>query len=219
VAALVLLVAARVAPAQPAADSLTPARQTALLRTPAASFWSAPAPDSAQLVLETSKGTIVVQLVRAWAPHGVDRLVQLARAGYFDDSRFYRVVGAFVAQFGLHRDPAIAQRWRTQRVRPDSVRTTNARGTLSFAQSSPRDRSTDLFINLRDNPRLDTLGFAPVGRVVEGMEVADALFFGYGDMPSSAAPVGNPRRFYGETNRWLDREYPKLDRIVTVRVR
>jgi peptidyl-prolyl cis-trans isomerase A (cyclophilin A) len=191
----------------------------ALLLNPAAAFWSARAPDSAVIELTTSKGVIAIMLYRAWAPAGVDRVYNLARGGFFDDSRFYRVVATYIAQFGLAGDPVIAQRWRSRRLKADSVRTTNARGTLTFAQTSPRDRSTDLFINLRDNPKLDTLGFAPVGRVIEGMEVADALFFGYGDLPSSAPPLGNPRRFYGEANRYLDKEYPKLERILTARVR
>jgi peptidyl-prolyl cis-trans isomerase A (cyclophilin A) len=196
-----------------------PPPQRAILRTPAAAFWATPAPDSAIIELTTSKGTIAVMLYRAWAPAGVDRVYNLTRAGFFDDSRVYRVVATYIAQFGLNADPRVAQLWRARRIRPDSVRTTNARGTLTFAQTSPRDRSTDLFINLRDNPKLDTLGFAPVGRVIEGLEVADALFFGYGDLPSSAPPTGNPRRFYGESNRYLDKEFPKLDRIISVRVR
>lgn len=207
------LAAARVVGAQPSAAQRT------LLRNPAAAFWSAPAPDSAVIELTTSKGVIAIMLHRAWAPAGVDRVYNLARGGFFDDSRFYRVVATYIAQFGLAGDPLIAQRWRSRRLPVDSMRTTNARGTLTFAQTSPRDRSTDLFINLRDNPKLDTLRFVPVGKVIEGMEVADALFFGYGDLPSSPPPLGNPRRFYGEANRYLDKEFPKLDRIVSVRVR
>jgi peptidyl-prolyl cis-trans isomerase A (cyclophilin A) len=195
------------------------APQRAALRTPAAVFWTTPAPDSTIIELTTSKGVIAIMLYRAWAPAGVDRMYNLTRAGFFDDSRFYRVVATYIAQFGLAGNPIIAQRWRNQRIRADSVRTTNARGTLTFAQTSPRNRSTDLFINLRDNPKLDTLGFAPIGKVIEGMDVADQLFFGYGDLPSSAPPTGNPRRFYGEANRYLDKEFPKLDRIITVRVR
>jgi cyclophilin family peptidyl-prolyl cis-trans isomerase len=99
------------------------------------------------------------------------------------------------------------------------VRTTNDRGTLTYAQFTPRDRATTLFINLRYNPSLDTLGFAPIGRVIAGMGVADSLYSGYGEIPASPAPLGNPRRFYGESNRFLDKEYPKLDRIVAIRLR
>jgi cyclophilin family peptidyl-prolyl cis-trans isomerase len=190
-----------------------------LLANPTAPLWRTPAPDTAVLDVATSKGVITIELIRAWAPHGVDRVFNLARAGFFDDSRFYRVVATYIAQFGLAGDPRVAQRWRLARLAPDSARTVNARGTVSFAQTSPRDRTTDLFINLRDNPNLDSLRFAPIGRVIAGMDVAEALHFGYGDLPSSPPPLGNPRRFYGEANRYLDREYPKLDRIDSVRVR
>ena len=198
---------------------LTPVQQRTLLLNPAAPYWRGRAPDTVVVELVTTKGQIAIQLLREWAPAGVDRFYLLARAGYFDDSRVYRVVATYIAQIGLAGDPSIARRWRPRHLPLDSVRSSNVRGTLTFAQTSPRDRSTDLFINLRDNPKLDTLRFAPIGRVIEGMEVADALFFGYGDLPSSAPPTGNPRRFYGEANRYLDKEFPKLDRILSARVR
>ena len=109
--------------------------------------------------------------------------------------------------------------WRRRSIRADSVRTSNARGTVSYAQFTPRDRSTTLFVNLRDNPRLDTLGFAPIGRVIGGMDIADSLTSRYGELPAMPAPLGNPRRLYAEANRYLDAEFPKLDRIVAIRVR
>jgi hypothetical protein len=90
---------------------------------------------------------------------------------------------------------------------------------VSFAQYDRNDRATDVFVNLRDNPDLDTLGFAPIGRVAAGMEVVDSLYGGYGDVPTMPPPVGNPQRLYGESNRYLDAEFPKMDRIVAVRVR
>jgi len=195
------------------------AQRRALLLAPTRSFWRAAAPDTVLVDVETSRGTITLELIRAWAPNGVDRFYNLARAGFFDDSRFYRVLPFYIAQFGHPGSPAVGATWRDRKLRPDSVRTTNDRGTLTYAQFTPRDRATTLFINLRYNPSLDTLGFAPIGRVIEGMGVADSLYSGYGEIPASPAPLGNPRRFYGESNRFLDKEYPRLDRIVAMRIR
>jgi cyclophilin family peptidyl-prolyl cis-trans isomerase len=206
--------AAAPAPAAP----LDSARRRTLLYWPTDPFWSTRAPDTALVDIETTRGPITVVLRRAWAPHGVDRAYNLARAGYFDDSRFYRVVDGFVAQFGLAGDPVIAGVWSRETLPPDARRASNARGTVTFAQFKPGDRTTTLFINLRDNARLDALGFAPIGRVVKGMAVADRLYAGYGERPMAAA---NTKRLYGESNAFLDAKYPKLDRVrkVTVRAR
>lgn len=197
----------------------TAAGRRALLLAPTRPFWRTQAPDTVVIDVETSRGTISIELIRAWAPNGVDRFYNLARAGFFDDSRFYRVLPFYIAQFGHPGSPAVGATWRDRKIRPDSVRTTNDRGTLTYAQFTPRDRATTLFINLRYNPSLDTLGFAPIGRVIDGLPVADSLYSGYGEIPASPAPMGNPRRFYGESNRFLDQAYPKLDRIIAMRVR
>jgi peptidyl-prolyl cis-trans isomerase A (cyclophilin A) len=210
--------ARRPAVAPPPAAPLDSARRRSLLYWPSDPFWATRAPDSVLVDIETTRGTITVMLRRAWAPNGVDRAYNLARAGYFDDSRFYRVVDGFVAQFGLAGDPAIAGVWNRETVPPDTRRASNARGTVTFAQLTPSDRTTNLFINLRDNSRLDALGFAPIGRVVKGMAVADRLYAGYGERPMAKA---NTKRVYAESNAFLDAKYPKLDRIrkVTVRAR
>jgi cyclophilin family peptidyl-prolyl cis-trans isomerase len=203
--------------AAPAAEApLDSARRRSLLYWPSDPFWKTPAPDTVLLDIETTRGPITVVLRRAWAPHGVDRAYNLARAGYFDDSRFYRVVAGFVAQFGLAGDPDIAGVWNRETVPADPRRASNARGAVTFAQRSPDGRTTTLFINLRDNARLDALGFAPIGRVVKGMAVADRLYAGYGERPMAKA---NTRRVYGEANAFLDAQYPKLDRILKVTVR
>ena len=208
---------ARPPAAAPAAEApLDSARRRELLYWPTDPFWSTRAPDSVLVDIETNRGTITVELRRAWAPHGVDRAYNLARAGYFDDSRFYRVVDGFIAQFGLAGDPVIAGVWNRETLPPDARRVSNTRGTVSFAQFKPGDRTTTLFINLRDNPRLDALGFAPVGRVVTGIAVADRLYAGYGERPMAPA---NTTRLYGEANAFLDAKYPKLDRIRKVTVR
>ncbi|MFN8580391.1 MAG: peptidylprolyl isomerase [Gemmatimonadaceae bacterium] len=198
---------------------MTAASRRAILRDPSRPFWKAKAPDTVAVDFQTSRGTFTVELVRAQAPNGVDRFYNLARAGYFDDSRFFRVVPFFVAQFGIAGDPAVARLWSLRRIPADSVRASNTRGTLTFAQNTPKDRTTNLFFNLRDNVALDSLGFAPIGRVVQGMEVVDSLYSAYGEMPVSKPPLGNPQRLYNESNRYMDKRYPKLDRIVSITIR
>ena len=213
-----LAIVGLLAAATHASPAQVPAQRHTTLYWPTDPYWATRAPDTAVVDIETTRGTITVVLRRAWAPNGVDRFYNLARAGYFDDSRVYRVVDGFVAQFGLAGDPAIARLWSEQRLPADARRVSNARGTVTFAQSTPSDRTTNLFINLSDNPRLDALGFAPIGRVVKGMAAADRLYAGYGERPMAQA---NTARLYGEANKFLDAKYPKLDRIrkVTVRTR
>lgn len=218
--ALLMLVVSASSAAQTASTDLTPAQRRVLLLNPARPYWKTRAPDTVTADIETSRGTLTVELIREWAPAGVDRFVNLARAGYFDDTRFFRVVPMYIAQFGIAASPAVTAAWRARRLPMDSVRQSNVRGTLSFAQYNPRDRTTNLFINLRDNTTpLDSLGFAPIGRVTQGIETADSLYAGYGEIPAMPAPLGNPRRLYAETNRYLDKEFPKLDRIVRITLR
>ncbi len=222
-----LVVASHAVPAQPRPRESAPATQApltaaqrrAVLMDPTRAFWKTRAPATASVDVETSRGTVTIELVREWAPAGVDRFYNLARAGYFDDSRFYRVIYGFVAQFGMAGNPAVAAVWRRRRLPADPVRESNLRGAISYAQFTPTDRTTNLFINLRDNPELDTLGFTPIGRVVEGMDVVDSLYTGYGELPSAAPPVGNLKRFNAESNRYLDEAFPELDRIVKMTTR
>jgi peptidyl-prolyl cis-trans isomerase A (cyclophilin A) len=197
----------------------TAAQRRAVLLDPKRPFWSAHAPDTVTADIETSRGTIQIELIRAWAPAGVDRFYNLARAGFFDDSRFFRVIYGFIAQFGVAGDPAIANLWGSRKLPADSARERNVRGTLSYAQFTPTDRTTNVFINMRDSPSLDALGFAPIGRVVQGMDVVDSLYAGYGEVPVTDIPPGNAERLYAESNKYLDANYPKLDRIVKITFR
>ena len=196
-----------------------PSLRRAVLLDPSRAFWSAHAPATVTVDVETSRGTFTLELIRAWAPRGVDRFYNLARAGYYDDSRFYRVIAGFIAQFGIAGDPAVARAWSTRRLPADAVREHNIRGTISYAQYKPTDRATNVFINLRDNPELDTLRFAPIGRVVKGMEVVDSLYAYYGEFPAADAPLGNPKRLAKESNKYLDEKFPELDRVIKVTVR
>ena len=202
-----------------AAGAQTPAQRKAQLLDTKRPFWSTKAPATVTADMETSRGTITIELIRAWAPAGVDRFYNLARAGYYDDSRFYRVIMGFVAQFGIAGDPAVNKAWSQKKLPADPLIEHNVRGTIAYAQFKPTDRTTNVFINMRDNPELDTLKFTPFGRVVQGMDVVDSLYAYYGDFPSADAPLGDPRRLYAETNKYLDVKFPSLDKILKITVR
>lgn len=175
------------------------------------------APDSFMVRFETSRGPFVVQAVRAWAPHGVDRFHYLVRHGFYDGVRFFRVVPGFVAQFGIHGDPAVSAVWRERRIPDDSVKQSNQLGFLTFASSGANSRTTQLFINRRDNRRLDAMGFAPIGRIVEGQAAADSLYEGYGEgPPRGAGPEQSLITSVG--NVYLERAFPRLDSIVRARI-
>jgi peptidyl-prolyl cis-trans isomerase A (cyclophilin A) len=184
---------------------------TAAGATTAATTAPATAPDSFKVDFETSRGQFVVQIDRALAPQGADRFYQLVDAHFFDDGRFFRVVPGFVAQFGLPGDPKLNAAWDTKRLPDDSVKASNLRGTIVFATQGPRTRTHQLFINLVDNARLDPMGFAPIGRVVEGMAAVDSLYSGYGDKPD---------QMYIQTlgNDYLNRMFPKLDYIKSAKI-
>jgi len=170
-----------------------------------------PAPDSFRVALSTSKGDVVVAVYKAWSPHGADRFYQLVSEGFFDDQRFFRVIPQYIAQFGASGDPERNDRWDDAKIPDDPRKETNARGTLSFAAEAPNTRSHQLFFNLKDNPKLDPQNFIPIGRVVEGMSVLDALYDDYGDTPKFrlVATLGN---------EYLQRMFPRLDYIRTARV-
>lgn len=190
----------------------------AALLTPDAVALAAPAPDSFAVILATSEGEIEIRVRRAWAPLGADRLHYLAQHGFFSGARFFRVLPGFVAQFGLSGIPAVDAVFEREAFADDPVATGNRRGTVVFATAGPDSRTTQLFVNLADNAQLDGMGFAPVGEVVRGMEVAERLHAGYGE----GAPYGpgpDQSRITREGNRYLLSAYPALDSIVSVLVR
>lgn len=170
------------------------------------------APDVFRARFETSKGSFVVEVQRAWAPHGADRFYNLVKNGYYDGTRFFRVLDGFVAQFGIHGDPKVAAVWRDRRIPDDPAVQSNTRGFVTYAMAGPNTRTTQVFINYGDNSRLDGMGFAPFGRVVEGMEVVDVLYSDYAEgAPRGSGP--NQARIQAEGNAYLDREFPKLDYV------
>jgi cyclophilin family peptidyl-prolyl cis-trans isomerase len=179
-------------------------------------FWAlaASAPDTFRVRLDTSKGPIVIEVHRDWAPLGADRFRELVDARYFDDSRFFRVVPGFIAQFGIPGDPAITQVWKDRRMPDDSARASNVRGMIAYAMTGPNTRTTQLFVSLVDNSRLDAQGFAPIGRVVSGMDVVDRIYGGYGESAGGGMRAGKQARMMEEGNAHLDRDYPRLDRLI-----
>ncbi len=169
------------------------------------------APDVFRARLETSKGDFVVEVTRAWSPAGADHFYNLVSHGYLDGVRFFRVIEGFMAQFGINGDPALAALLREDNILDDPVVESNTRGKMTFAKTSqPDSRSTQIFINLVPNTNLDALGFSPFGEIVEGMEVVDQLYSGYGEgAPRGAGP--DQTRIRMEGNTYLDAEFPNLD--------
>jgi len=164
------------------------------------------APPTFQAAFDTSKGRFVVEVHREWAPIGADRFYNLVKNGFFDDVRFFRVIEGQLAQFGMHGNPKVQEAWRDAVVRDDPVRHGNVRGSVSFASRGPNTRTTQLFINLRDNSAYDRLGFAPFAEVVMGIDVVDSLYGGYEERPEQ--PLIDE-----EGNAYLTREFPNLDYV------
>jgi peptidyl-prolyl cis-trans isomerase A (cyclophilin A) len=184
---------------------------------PAAAASEAAAPEVYRARFETSKGDVVIEAHRDWAPRGADRFHALVQSGYYDGVRFFRVLSGFMAQFGIHGDPAMSARWRARPIPDDPVRQRNTRGMVTFATAGPNTRTTQVFINYADNTPLDVQGFAPFGQVVEGMDVVDRFFAGYGEgAPRGAGP--DQGRIQAEGNAYLEREFPELDFIKTATI-
>jgi homoserine O-acetyltransferase len=176
------------------------------------------APSTFRVRLDTSKGPIVIEVHREWAPRGADRFHELVTSRYYDDTRFFRVVKGQWAQFGINGDPNVSARWRTATIRDDPARQSNVRGRVAFAFKDPDGRTTQVYISLRDNSYQDTQGFVPFGEVVQGMDVADALYSEYGESSGGGIRAGKQQQMFEEGNAFLDREFPKLDRIITARI-
>jgi cyclophilin family peptidyl-prolyl cis-trans isomerase len=200
---------------------LSPADRRALLLYPGDPEWQRPAPPVSYIRFETTKGVFVLELIRDWGPIGADRFYNLARLGYYNDTRFHRVNKNYIAQFGLNGDPAVNAAWKNQYLKDDPPRSDNKRGTFAFSMKgpgNPNTRNTQIYINLADNARNNVEPFTILGRVVEGMQVLDSLYSGYGE--NSGAGVRQGRQGPLETggNAYMDREFPLLDRTIRVTV-
>lgn len=190
----------------------------AALRNPRSGYWAEAAPGAFQVKIATTRGDFTIEGHREWAPRGADRFYNLARAGFFDDSRFYRVLAGYIVQFGIAGDPAVAQAWREERFPDDPPRQSNVRGTVAFAMTGPDTRTTQIYINLKDNPQLDGQGFAPFGRVSEGWSVVESLYAEYGAASGGGMRAGKQGPLFEGGNGYLDREFPKLDRLLSASV-
>lgn len=171
------------------------------------------APDTFKAQFTTTKGKVVIEVTRSLSPNGADRFYNLVKSGYFTDIAFFRVVPGFMCQFGIHGDPAVSAKWRDANIPDDPVKGSNTRGTITYAMSSaPNSRSTQFFINFKDNTFLDSRGFSPFGKVTEGMDVVDKINDEYGE----GAPAGNgpnQGRIQMEGNTYLKKDFPNLDYI------
>jgi peptidyl-prolyl cis-trans isomerase A (cyclophilin A) len=187
------------------------------LLDPGAPEMNLEAPDRFKVLFETSAGDFVLEVERALAPLGADRFYNLVRSGYYEGTRFFRVVPGFVVQWGLSGDPEVAAAWRGARIEDDPVVGSNTRGTITFAMGGPGTRTVQVYINLGDNSRLDDTGFAPFGRVTGGMDVVEALYGGYGDgAPRGQGPEQG--RITSEGDAYLEAEFPELDRVERVTI-
>jgi cyclophilin family peptidyl-prolyl cis-trans isomerase len=196
-----------------AASCAEPAPRSQLLE-PGSAALQERAPEACRVRLETTRGTIVLEMRREWAPHGVDRFYNLVRAGYYDDAAVFRIRAGVWAQFGIHGDPAVAKLWRTRTIPDDPRVLSNVRGMVAYAFKDPGGRTTQVFINLRDNSeKHDTEPFVPFARVVEGMEVADALYAEYGERAGGGIRAGKQDPVFEGGNAYLRHNFPKLDYI------
>jgi cyclophilin family peptidyl-prolyl cis-trans isomerase len=195
-----------------------PAQKSALLN-PDDPEMNRRAPNLFVVRLETSKGVITIEVHRDWAPHGVDRFYNLVRAGYYDQARFFRVIKGKWAQFGVHGDPKISNVWRTRTIPDDPRRESNYRGTIAFAFAEPNGRASQVFINLQDNSAThDKEPFAPFGKIVEGMDVADSLNAEYGETSGGGIRRGKQAPLFEGGNDWLRENFPRLDYITRATV-
>jgi peptidyl-prolyl cis-trans isomerase A (cyclophilin A) len=169
-------------------------------------------PEVFRVKFQTSQGDVVVEANRSWAPRGVDRFHELVGMRYFDEGRFFRVVPGFIAQFGVHRDYDVHGQWRNLVILDDPPKQKNLRGTLAFAQSGPNTRAVEIFINYADNAILDDGHFVPFAKVVEGMDLVDKFYSGYGELRPTGKFI-DPGATEEEANAYLVPHFPKLDFI------
>ena len=195
------------------AESRAPAQHAVPRVIPGPSATAVRSPDTYRVRVETSKGPFVVEVTRALAPLGADRFYELVTIGYYAGNRFFRMVPGFVVQFGIHGDPAVNAKWARSAMPDEPMRHSNTRGTVAFTTADENSRAVQLYVNLADNAvKLDRQRvFAPIGVVVEGMNVLERLNFEYGEDPVQS-------RMMSRGNRYLNRWFPALDSIVSTTV-
>lgn len=207
--ALLLLVALAGCASKPAAPPKPKA-------APTANWRDAPMPDVWLALVDTSKGSLLVEVHKDWAPKGAQHFWELVNTGYFNDTRIFRVRPDFIVQFGISGDPQLTAMINSKPIDDDPRTQKNVKGTLAFAQSGKNTRRSQIYVNLKDNPELDTAGFAPFARVKEGFDNLEKLYAGYGEWnPPGSGP--NASRIQTEGNKYLDASFPRLDRITRVK--
>ncbi len=171
------------------------------------------APDKYRVKVETSKGDFVIEVTREWSPKGADRFFNLVKAGFFKDIAIFRAIEGFMFQFGIHGDPKVSKAWKDAKIDDDESKdgVSNKPGYISFATSGKNSRTTQMFINLGDNGRLDSMGFTPFGKVIEGMEIVEKINTEYGENHRRVQ-----MRFQAEGNAYIKEEFPKIDFIKSV---
>jgi peptidyl-prolyl cis-trans isomerase A (cyclophilin A) len=208
------------------ATKSTAAKSTAPVKAPAAAAGSllnpaslkATAPATFKAEFVTTKGNIVIEVHRDWAPLGADRFYNLIKGGFFTDVAFFRAISGFMVQFGISGDPKVAAAWDHANIKDDPVKGSNKRGMITYAMAGPNTRSTQFFINFGNNASLDSQGFAPFGEVVEGLDVVDKLYTGYGEMAEAGGRGPSVDKLSHEGKAYLDKSFPMIDSIKSARV-
>jgi peptidyl-prolyl cis-trans isomerase A (cyclophilin A) len=206
-------------PAPPPEDKPKPppADVPKALLDPGAPDWRVTAPDKYKAKFSTSKGDFTIEVTREWAPQGADRFYALVKNGYFDNVRFFRVISNFMVQFGINGEPSVNSAWKNNVFPDDPVTQSNTRGMITFATRGKNSRTTQVFINFKDNTNLDGMGFSPFGKVVEGMEVVDSINPEYGEgAPRGRGP--DQQKLQAEGNAYLNASFPKLDFVKTAKI-
>lgn len=199
-------------PTPPEKEPPIPPKEVSPLMNPSSPEVNQTAPETFKAKFETTKGDFVIQVERRWAPKGADRFYNLVNNGFYDNCRFFRVLDGFMAQFGINGDPKISTAWRGAKIRDDVVKKSNTRGFVTYAMGGPNTRTSQIFVNYGNNARLDTQGFSPFGEVIEGMDVVENFYSGYGEgAPSGKGP--SQGQLQSEGNAYLEKDFPKLDYI------
>ncbi len=202
--------------AEPAKDAKPAAPAAAAALTDPSKF-NEKAPDGFKVKFTTTKGDVIIQISRDLSPNGADRFYNLVKGGFFTEIAFFRVIPGFMGQFGIHGDPAVAAAWKVAKIEDDKVKGSNIRGAITFAMAGPNTRTTQFFINLANNPNLDSSGFSPFGKVIEGMDVINKINGEYGEgAPNGSGPEQG--RVQAEGNAYLQKDFPRLDYIKSASV-
>ena len=172
------------------------------------------APASYRAKFETSAGEFVIEVTRDWAPHGADRFYNLVRNGFYNDTRFFRVIPGFIVQWGMHGDPEVTAKWHGARIPDDPVKQGNEVATVTFAKPGrgKDNRTVQVFINLADNTNLDGQKFAAFGKVISGMEAVQAINAEYENRTPNQGQIAQ------KGNKYLEKLYPNLDYIRTAAI-